>query len=147
MPAGLRTRTTFVVFRLSVLLRQECTEKLATVGLSMHQHMVLVTLAEFGAAVQKEVAARLSMDTGDLVRFADVLQDAGYVRRDRDIDDRRRQILTITPLGRQALKEANALLDDVSTSVLGALPEPQITQLTELTAAVLTARNPENWLT
>jgi DNA-binding MarR family transcriptional regulator len=145
LPGQLRGRTSFVVIRLAGLLRQECADKLATLGLSMHQHAILLVLEEFGDAVQKDVAVRLSLDGGDLVAFLDGLQQAGLITRDRDPRDRRRQILTITDAGRGVLKRAEKLLDDVTGSVLEELDATDRATLTRLASTVLAAHTPENW--
>lgn len=146
LPGPLRERTSFVLIRLANLLRQECAEKLLPLGLSQHQHAILLVLAEFGPAVQKDVAARLGLDGGDLVAFLDGLQRAGLITRDRDPSDRRRQILTITGDGREALRRAEQLFEDVDGSVLAHLDAGQRTELTRLARAVLTAHAPQNWI-
>jgi MarR family transcriptional regulator, lower aerobic nicotinate degradation pathway regulator len=145
LPGQLRTRASFVVIRLAALLRQECGDKMASLGLSMHQHAILLVLDEFGAAAQKDVAARLGLDSGDLVAFLDGLQQAGLIARERDVRDRRRQILTITDAGRRILPRAQALLDDVTGTVLEALDGAERDQLTRLAAAALAAHAPEYW--
>jgi DNA-binding MarR family transcriptional regulator len=145
LPAQLRGRTSFVVIRLANLLRQECADRLATIGLSMHQHAILLVLEEFGEAVQKDVAARLSLDGGDLVAFLDGLQEAGLITRDRDPRDRRRQILTITDAGRGVLERAEKRLDDPAGSVLEGLDATDRATLTRLASTVLAARAPEGW--
>jgi DNA-binding MarR family transcriptional regulator len=145
LPTTLRDRTSFVVIRLAGLLRQECAERLGALGLSMHQHAILLVLAEFGPAVQKAVAARLGLDGGDLVAFLDGLQGAGLITRDRDPRDRRRQILTITDAGRETLAKAENVLDDPSTGVLADLDPADRATLTRLSVSVLAARFPENW--
>lgn len=145
LPGPLRERPSFVLIRLANLLRQECADKLAPLGLSQHQHAILLVLAEFGPAVQKDVAARLGLDGGDLVAFLDGLQAEGLITRDRDPSDRRRQILTLTPPGRDVLREAEELLDDVSGSVLAHLSPAGRAELTRLAREVLSAHAPQTW--
>ncbi|MFI5958801.1 MarR family winged helix-turn-helix transcriptional regulator [Cryptosporangium sp. NPDC051539] len=145
LPRALRTRPSFAVIRLAALVRSDRAEKLAAVGLSQHQHGVLCCLDEFGPAAQKHVAARLGLDSGDLVAFLDGLQAAGLIHRARDEHDRRRQILHITPAGRQALERAEALLSDVADGPLGALDAAELAHLQELATRVLTHRAPHAW--
>jgi DNA-binding MarR family transcriptional regulator len=145
IPLGLRKRDSFVLIRLATPLRQECVDALGTVGLSMHQHAILLTLEEFGSAAQKEVAARLSVDSGDLVSYLDGLQEAGLIRRDRDQRDRRRQILAITPAGRRLLTRAETALNDRHKGILRALSAAERHELVRLATIALTAHAPEIW--
>jgi DNA-binding MarR family transcriptional regulator len=147
LPAALRNRTSFVLIRLAALQRQDCVERLGSLGLSQHQHAVLCCLDEFGPSAQKDVAARLGLDSGDLVAFLDGLQRADLISRDRDERDRRRQILTITPAGRSLLARAERLLDDATATTLGALTPHARTELHRLAEQVLATRTPESWTT
>lgn len=145
LPEALRMRTSFVLIRLGALLRQDGVERLAQLGLSQHQHAILCALAEFGPAVQKDVAIRLGLDSGDLVAFLDGLQRARLIRRDRDDRDRRRQILTITPSGHEVLARAEDLLDEGTIETLAALSAQERVELYELGVQVLTVHAPESW--
>jgi DNA-binding MarR family transcriptional regulator len=145
LPEALRGRTSFVLIRLAALLRQDCAERLAGLGLSQHQHAILCALAEFGPAAQKDVAARLGLDSGDLVAFLDGLQRAALISRDRDDRDRRRQILTITASGHEVLARAEAALDEGAQETLGALDQRERAELRRLGLRVLVERTPEHW--
>ncbi|MBF6146937.1 MarR family winged helix-turn-helix transcriptional regulator [Nocardia nova] len=64
---------------------------------------VLVALDHGVAASQQDLATRLGVAPSLVVALADHLERLGAVRRDRDPDDRRRQILTLTDHGRALL--------------------------------------------
>lgn len=145
LPQSLRTRASFALIRLAAVLRQECADKLATLGLSQHQHAILCCLAEFGPSAQRDVAARLGLDSGDLVAFLDGLQEAGLIGRERDKQDRRRQILTLTATGRRVLTRADKLLDDDTGGTLGVLGAEGRADLRRLAVRVLESHAPEHW--
>lgn len=145
LPAALRKRPSFALARLGILARQQCAEHLAGTGLSQHQHAILCCLDEFGQACQRDVAARLGLDSGDIVAFFDGLQKRGLVRRERDQRDRRRQVVSLTADGRQLLREVEGKLDAGEPGVLAALSETERAEFCRLAARVLAAREPAAW--
>jgi DNA-binding MarR family transcriptional regulator len=145
LPAALQRRPSFALARLGAAARQQCTERLAAVGLSQHQHAILCCLDEFGPACQRDVAVRLGIDTGDIVAFFDGLQKRGLVLRERDQRDRRRQVVTLTADGHQLLDEAERLLDTAEPGMLAALSQAEQTELHRLAARALAAQKPAAW--
>jgi MarR family transcriptional regulator, lower aerobic nicotinate degradation pathway regulator len=145
LPAALRRRSSFALVRLGLLARQRCADRLAEAGLSQHQHAILCCLDEFGPACQVDIAARLSIDTGDIVAFFDGLQRRGLVVRERDPRDRRRQIVSLTGNGQQVLRECEELLDAAEPGVLAALSAPERAELRRLTVRVLADEAPDAW--
>ncbi len=69
---------------------------------------VLVALDHGVAASQQDLAVRLGVAPSLVVALADHLEGLGTVRRERDPDDRRRQVLTLTDHGRELLAEATS---------------------------------------
>jgi DNA-binding MarR family transcriptional regulator len=145
LPAALRGRPGFTLARLGNLVRQECAARLAEAGLTQHQHAILCCLDEFGPACQRDVAARLSLDTGDIVAFLDGLQQRGLVLRERDQRDRRRQVVSLTEGGQRTLRETEELLDAAGPGALAALSETERAELARLAARVLAREAPAEW--
>ncbi|MEU8638983.1 MarR family transcriptional regulator [Amycolatopsis sp. NPDC048633] len=92
-------------------------EALAGTEVALRDYYVLVCVGEFGPLAQQRVADRLGLDRSDLVKVLDRLETAGLVLRERDTEDRRRHVLTLTEDGRAAV----AKVDDVSAAVTGEL--------------------------
>ncbi|RVW09426.1 MarR family transcriptional regulator [Prescottella agglutinans] len=143
MPAARDSETPHLADRLGYVfvkaawkVRQFYAEKLSEVGLLPNQHAILSTLNELGPCHQKALAARVVLDPGDIVAYLDSLQKARYVERNRDPEDRRRQIVSITDEGRALLVEADRALDDVEAAVFGALTPERRALLAEATAAI-----------
>ncbi|HEY7275590.1 MAG TPA: MarR family winged helix-turn-helix transcriptional regulator [Trebonia sp.] len=145
LPAALRARPSFALARLGILARQQCAEHLAAAGLSQHQHAILCCLGEFGPECQRDVAARLGIDSGDIVAFFDGLQKRGLVLRERDQRDRRRQVVSLTASGRQLLGEIEGMLDAAEPGVLAALSEAERAEFCRLAVRVLAAQEPAAW--
>ena len=146
LPAALRNRTSFVLIRLAALARQHCAGQLAAVGLSQHQHAILCCLDEYGPACQKDIAARLGIDGGDVVAFVDGLQQADLISRKRDERDRRRQILALTASGRRLLRRVERAMDAAEPGALGPLTEEQRALLHACATEVLAADAPQSWI-
>jgi DNA-binding MarR family transcriptional regulator len=102
-------------------------------------------LAESGPLIQKDAAARLGIDSGDMVAYVDDLLAAGSVDKQRDPADRRRQILEITPAGKRLLAKAERDLDAATEQTFGALSAEERGQLYELLVRVLAQRDPDGW--
>lgn len=147
LPAALRNRGSYALIRLAALVRQDCAEQLAPLAISQAQHGILCCLAEFGPCFQKNVAERLGLDSGDLVAHLDGLQDAGFIGRERDTRDRRRQVLTITESGRQVMRQAETELDESSHGVLTILSPAERAELHRLATRALLAKAPAAWAT
>jgi DNA-binding MarR family transcriptional regulator len=64
--------------------------------------MVLQQLAETGPVRPGELAARLEVEAPHVTRQVQRLQQAGYATRTPDPDDRRAQLIGLTPAGRAA---------------------------------------------
>lgn len=93
-------------------------------GMSIGEHLVLKMLAAVGPCSQRVLSEELRIDRTVMVGLCDRLEDAGYVRRERDAVDRRAYAVTITPAGREALAPAEAevpaYLDEVFANLTAA---------------------------
>jgi DNA-binding MarR family transcriptional regulator len=112
-PARVSTLITWRISRLSQRAHRLLAGRLAAEGFSGHQYRLLAALAEAGAASQAELGRRTGLDRSDVTGGIDVLVDRDLVERTADPDDRRRNIITLTPAGTAALET----LDDIVTAV------------------------------
>ena len=88
-------------------------ELLAAEGMSIRWYDVLVHLedATDGLAMN-ELADRILQSKSGLTRVIDNMEKAGFVRRERPANDRRRVLVFITPGGRKALDAARVVHRD-----------------------------------
>lgn len=93
---------------------------------------VLATLEEFGPGAQAEIGRRLGIDPSDMVAILNDLERAGYVSRERDPDDRRRNSVTMTAAGAETLVRFDAAIADAQDEMLGSLSAAERDQLLTL---------------
>lgn len=126
---GLLTKLSKVVFRRS---NEE------TIGMRLKQLMALEQLRDQkGTCLQQGLAEMLMLDANNCVLLLNELDDAGYIERRRDPEDRRRHIVEITPAGLTALSEGERRLEDLEHEVLGKLSGAERRQLHDLLAKAL----------
>jgi DNA-binding MarR family transcriptional regulator len=78
---------------------------LAAHGLTMWGYVVLLALDRSSMRTQAALAAAIGADKTRIIATLDELQDAGYIERRPDPDDRRVRLLAITGAGRR-IKDA-----------------------------------------
>ena len=104
-------------------------ERLFEAGMRRGFYGVLATLEEFGPGAQAEIGRRLGIDPSDMVAILNDLERAGYVSRERDPDDRRRNSVTLTGAGEQALLRFDGAIADAQDAMLGSLSAAERDQL------------------
>ena len=125
---GLLTKLSKVVFR-------RANEE--TIGMRLKQLMALEHLRDNDSCLQQGLAEMLMLDANNCVLLLNELDDAGYIERRRDPQDRRRHIVEITPAGLEALAEGERRLEDLEDEVLGHLSTAERCKLHELLSKAL----------
>jgi DNA-binding MarR family transcriptional regulator len=77
--------------------------KLASSAMGLRQSRILVTLVERGEAGQRELYGIFNIDRAVVTKSLRMLEESGYVVRQRDARDRRRYILRPTSAGISAV--------------------------------------------
>jgi DNA-binding MarR family transcriptional regulator len=113
-----------------------CTEALAPLDLHVKQFGMLLVLASEGPHSQQYLSEWTRMDRTTMVALIDSLEERGYVRRERNPEDRRAYLVTITPEGRRALRRAETAMAKAESRVLASLNKGETAQLLELLAKV-----------
>lgn len=99
---------------------------------------VIHAIARTPTVSQKDISDWMGIDPSDLVGIVDQLENAGYVTRTRDPNDRRRQLLSLTPKGLEARKKLTKIGAKASDDVLAPLtPKERDTLHALLTRIVL----------
>lgn len=89
---------------------------LAAHGISMWGYVVLSTLDDAPVRTQAALAEAIGADKTRIIGTLDELQEAGFIAREPDPDDRRARLLSITPAGR-AIRRSAGLPVTASVSV------------------------------
>src|SRR5262245_17370374 len=113
--------TPFLLKRLGMAAKETALAAFESSGLSPQHHAVLSVLDEGTPETQATIADALGYDRGHLVGLLDELEGKALVERRRDPDDRRRHLVTLTPAGRDTLRELRAIAKSVEKDVLAPL--------------------------
>ncbi|MDI9896338.1 MarR family transcriptional regulator [Rhodococcus sp. IEGM 1381] len=95
-------------------------------------YAVLASLEESGPASQAELARRLAIDRGDLVGLLDRITEEGLARREPDTSDKRRNVITVTPDGRDKLVQLDKEIEAAQEDLLRPLDPDERTLLIDL---------------
>jgi DNA-binding MarR family transcriptional regulator len=104
-------------------------ERIRPLELTPPQAGVLRRLAEFPGQSQRGLADALGMHAPRLVALIDDLEERNLVTRDRDPDDRRNYVITLTDAGRRALAELAAVAREHELAITAALDDTERAQL------------------
>jgi DNA-binding MarR family transcriptional regulator len=97
-------------------------------------------IAEEGPLSQQGLGERMAVDRTTIVAIVDRLEDAGYVERRRNPDDRRAYALEITPAGRKWLEQARRAMYEAEQKFLEPLSQAERRQLTGMLQRLLVGR-------
>jgi DNA-binding MarR family transcriptional regulator len=136
-PPSLLAAPTYVLSKLGRLAQRLTQESIAGRGLLLPHVSVLARLDDFGPLAQHELADRIGINRSHLVHYVDELESRQAVRRERDPEDRRRQVVSLTPAGRTLLAQLRTPIDEVQERFLAVLSEHERATLMELLIRLL----------
>jgi DNA-binding MarR family transcriptional regulator len=125
LPEELVSSALFLLKRLGMVAKERSYQAYDEAGLHPYHHAILAVLDEGSRETQGAIADALGYDRGQLVGLLDELEDAGFVERQRDPNDRRRHVVRMTPAGRKALARLRTLSRQLETEFLAALDESE----------------------
>jgi MarR family transcriptional regulator, lower aerobic nicotinate degradation pathway regulator len=136
-PWGLLRWPSYAVGLLHRTAKARVDAALGGMGLSVRNYAVLVCLDEYGELSQQQVGDRTAIDRSDLVKLIDQLEALGQVERRRDLADRRRHVLSLTAGGARALREADQILERLTSEIFANLSAAERQTLHRLTLKAL----------
>lgn len=116
-------------------------EGFSSVGARGYHYRVLATLEELGPASQAALGRRSGIHLSDMVATLNELADRDLVERAPDPSDRRRNVITLTPEGRQQLRRLEKRLAECQDELLAPLSPEERQRLTELLSTLLDHHN------
>ena len=141
LPAELVARPGFLLGRLGITLKTQTMGEFEREGCNAYQYSVLALLDEGARETQATIAKTLQFDPSQLVSLLDGLEEHGLIERRRDPNDRRRQMVSLTPAGKKQLGVFRKLVQRIEDEFLAPLDEEERAQLHELLLRVATARD------
>lgn len=108
-------------------------------GMNLKQVTMLAELRDKGDLPQTTLCGVMKLTQNTVVTWLNELEDAGYIERIRDPEDRRKHNVTITARGTEALERAETELRRLEDDVLSGLTADERTQLRKLMTKALEA--------
>ena len=120
--------------RTAALIEHEGADMLKAFGITGTQFNVLRILRGAGqeGLCRYEISDRMVNQVPDVTRLLDRLEDAGFVTRERDTEDRRQVNTRITEMGLELLEQLEEPILELHRKQLGHLSEAQLAMLIEL---------------
>jgi DNA-binding MarR family transcriptional regulator len=101
---------------------------------------MLSALDEYGPSSQADLGRCTGIDRSDVVAAVNAMVERGFLQRSPDPDDGRRNIVTLTPAGKDHLESLSALLADAQNELLHALSPAESKTIVKLLTRVLDSR-------
>ena len=143
LPASLQRRLGAVLAWASQSAQEVANQALEPLGLTVKHFGVMTFLrqetehGEGDSLSQQAIGERLRIDRTTMVALIDDLERAGYVKRERNPDDRRAYVITLTPAGKRAQARAEEAVDAHALEFFGRLSEAERRELHRLLARLV----------
>jgi len=135
-------RPGFLLSRVGTAVQAGFKDVLGGWGIRPLHFVLLNTLERSPASSQQELCQALRIDSGNIVAMIDQLESLGFARRTRDETDRRRQLVSITATGQDALEKIRAAVEKYDDQFFRPLDDSQRGTLARLLALIY-ASTPE----
>ena len=93
----------FLLARMGMGFKLKAMAKFEQAGFELYDYSVLAILAEGARETQATIADAITVDPSRLVAVLDSLEERGLIGRQRDPQDRRRHVVSITATGKKEL--------------------------------------------
>ena len=128
LPIGLE------VARTGRLLQRAFDEALGEVGGSLPTWLILTTVKRAGRPIQRDIAAAVGLEGATLTHHLHRMEREGLITRERPADNRRQQVVALTPQGERLFQRMLATVLAFDTRLRQGLSARQLAQLAELLA-------------
>jgi DNA-binding MarR family transcriptional regulator len=136
LPPALMERVGFLLAMTKGGAHAICMSALEPLGLHVRQYGVMLVLASEGPISQGELAEWVRTDRTSMVALVDDLEARGFVKRERNPDDRRVYLLQLTAEGKRAVTRARGLMRRAENQLLRSLDAAERAHLVELLGKV-----------
>ncbi|OMI39559.1 MarR family winged helix-turn-helix transcriptional regulator [Streptomyces sparsogenes] len=120
-PEVLSSRLGYLLKHAYLRLSEESARALAPYGIDGRELAVLAVLDAHDELSQLEAAGKLGVDRTTMVGLVDALEGKELVERRRSPQDRRKNIVRLTPAGRERLREAEVARQEMERRFLAPL--------------------------
>lgn len=99
----------FAIYSANIAINRAYRPVLEQLGITYPQYLVLGALWEADGQAVGAIADRLSLESSTITPLMKRLETAGFVRRQRNPEDERQVIVTLTPKGKALQEESKCL--------------------------------------
>ena len=111
----------FLLARLGFGFKAKAIAKFEQAGFEIYDYSVLAILAEGAQETQSTIASMLALDPSRLVALLDSLEERALIVRQRDPQDRRRHLVSITATGKRQLSRLREMVKELEEAFLAPL--------------------------
>jgi DNA-binding MarR family transcriptional regulator len=122
----------YAATRASVELKKTFQKHLGPLDLKAVEFSILVLVASNPRVNQKQLGQSLEVSAPNMAITLDRMVERGWVARVRSTEDRRAQLIHLTPAGQQLVKRAEKIASDMEHEATGVLSEAERLLLIEL---------------
>lgn len=133
----------FLLARLGVGFKAQVLARAEAEGFELHDYGVLALLAEGDRQTQSTIANALAVDPSRLVALLDSLEQRGLVARQRDPEDRRRHVVSITAAGKRRLVHLRGIVHGLEDEFFAPLDETKRKALYDLLVELAAQNDPD----
>jgi DNA-binding MarR family transcriptional regulator len=133
----------FLLARLGVGFKTRALARAEAEGFELHDYGVLALLAEGDRQTQSTIANALAVDPSRLVALLDSLEQRGLVTRQRDPQDRRRHLVSITAAGKRRLVHLREIVHRLEEEFFAPLDDDQQKALYDLLVELAAQNDPD----
>ncbi len=132
----------FLLARLGIGFKTKAIARVEQAGYELYDYSVLAILAEGARETQATIADALALDPSRLVALLDSLEKKGLVVRQRDPQDRRRHVVSITAAGKREHARLRGMIQQLEDEFLAPLDAESRKTLHELLVRLATQNDP-----
>jgi MarR family transcriptional regulator, lower aerobic nicotinate degradation pathway regulator len=136
-PSRLRDTPSWLMTQAATHAHRLVSEGFAAAGARGYHYRLLAALEEFGPSSQAALGRRTNIDRSYVVAAVNELANGKLVERARNPEDRRRNIVTITPAGVRKLRRLDGVLAGIQDELLAPLSTDERDELARLLRRVL----------
>jgi DNA-binding MarR family transcriptional regulator len=132
----------YLLSRLGQAFKEQALARAEESGFELYDYTLLAILGEGARETQAAIADAMMLDPSRLVALLDSLEQRGLVSRQRDFQDRRRHVVSITDAGRAELERLRAIVRELEDEFFAPLDEDSRRVLYPLLVALATKNDP-----